>query len=79
MVGAHPGVEEFPDADDVAGDAAPVPVGGADDNVEVRVLCEEVVGSLDGFFFAFISVAIRVTAYFHFPSNGGGGFEFGED
>ena len=79
MIGARPGIEEFPDADDVAGDAAPMPVGGADNDVEVRVLCEEVVGSLDGFFFAFLSVAIRVSTYFHFPSVGRGGFEFCAD
>ena len=48
LVGARPGVEEFLDADDVAGDAVSVAVGGADDDVEVRVLCEDVVGRLDG-------------------------------
>ena len=56
-----------------------MPIGGADDDVEVRVLCEDVVGGLDGFSFAGVSFAIRMTAYFHFPSNGGGGFEFCED
>ena len=79
MIGARPGIEEFPDADNIAGDAVSMPVGGADDNVEVRVLCEDVVGCLDGFSFAGVSIAIGVSAYFHLPSDGGGGFEFGED
>lgn len=79
MVGARPGIEKFLDADNIAGDAVPVPVGGADDDVEVRVLCEDVVGCLDGFSFACVSVAIGISAYFNFPCDWGGGFEFCED
>ena len=79
MVGARPGIEEFLNADDIAGDAVSVPVGGADDDVEVWVLCEDVVGCLDGFSFAGVSIAIGVSAYFHLPGDGGGGFEFCED
>ncbi len=79
MVGAHPGVEEFLDADNIACNAVPVPVRGADDDVEVWVLCEDVVGCLDGFSLACVSIAIGVSAYFHLPSDGGGGFEFYED
>ena len=79
MVGARPGVEEFPDADDVAGDAVPVPVGGADDDVEVRMLSEEVVGGLDGFFLACVSITVGMPSYLYLPCNGGDGFELGED
>lgn len=79
MVGARPGIEQFFDADNIAGYAVPVPVGGADDDVEVWVLGEDVVGCLDGFSFAFVAVAIGVSAYFHFPCDGGGGFELCED
>lgn len=79
MVGARPGIEEFLYTYDVAGDAVSVAVGWADDDVEVRVLSEDVVCCLDGFSLAGVSIAIGVSAYFHFPSDGGGGFEFGED
>ena len=79
LVGARPGVEEFPDADDVAGDAVPVSVGGADDDVEVRILCEEVIGGLDGFPFAGVSIAVGMPSHLYLPGDRGGGFEFCED
>ena len=79
LVGARPGIEEFLDADNIAGDAVSVPVCGADNDVEVRVLCEDVVGCLDGFSLACVSIAIGISAYFHLPGDGGGGFEFCKD
>ena len=79
MIGARPGIEEFPDADNIAGDAVSMPVGGADDNVEVRMLCEDVVGCLDGFPFAGVSIAVGMPSHLYLPGDRGGGFEFCED